>query len=125
MFYAILDRENCKMRLLNGALRFELPEGLSDVRYFFSVSQESLELYPWREGTMYILPKNGFVPQPPHRLGNFSIHELHWANLNPVRPLAKIKISPDDFPFLSQVRGHNNRVVQVRSRANPSGFPWL
>lgn len=125
MFYAILDRENFKVRLLNGALRFELPEGLSDVRYFFSVSQESLELYPWREGTMYILPNNGFVLQPPHQLGNFTIHELHWANLNSVRPLAKIKISPDDFPFLSQVRGHDNVVVQVRSRANPSGFPWL
>jgi hypothetical protein len=125
MFYAILDRENFRPRLLNGALRFELPEGLSDVRYFFSVTQNILEKYPWREGFIYILPREGFILQPPHPLGDFIIHELHWANLNPVKPLAKLKVLPEDFPFLSQVRRHDNAIVQARAKANPSGFPWL
>ena len=125
MFYAILDRENFNVWLLNGALRFELSEGLSDIRYFFSVTQEILEKYPWREGTMYILPKDDFTLQPPHQLGDFMIHEFQWANLNLVKPLAKLKVLPEDFPFLSQVHGHDNDVVQTRAKANPNGFPWL
>ncbi len=125
MFYAIIDRENFRPRLLNGALRFELPEGLSDVRYFFSVTQNILEKYPWHEGVMYVLPKDGFVLQSPHPLGDFIIHELQWANLSPVKPIAKIRIVPEDFPFLSQVRGHNNAVVEARAKGNPDGFPWL
>ncbi len=125
MFYAIIDRENFSPRLLNGALHFELPEGLSDVRYFFSVTREILQQFPWRKGVMYVLPKDGFVLQPPHPLGDFIIHELQWANLNPVKPVAKIKVSPEDFPFLSQVRVHDNAVVEARAKANPNGFPWL
>jgi hypothetical protein len=86
IFYAILDRDNFRPRVMNGALRFELPTGLSDVRYFFSVTNTVLSQYPWREGVMYVLPKDGFTLQPPHPLGDFIIHELHWANLNAVKP---------------------------------------
>jgi hypothetical protein len=125
MVYAILDREHFRPRFMNGALRFELPSGLSDVRYFFSVTRDVLEKNPWREGVMYLLPKDGFILQPPHPLGDFIIHELHWANLNAVKPLAKTKVSPEDFPFLNQVRGHDNDVVQARAKADPRAFPWL
>lgn len=125
MGYAILDRKNFRVRFMNGAVRFELPDGLSDTHYFFSVSKNTLEKNPWQNGVMYILPKDGFVLQPPHPLGEFIIHEFHWANLNAVKPLAKLKISPTDFPFLKEVRGHDNAVVEERMKANPSGFPWF
>jgi hypothetical protein len=125
LFYAILDRENFCPRLMNGALRFELPTGLSDVRYFFSVTQDILEKYPWRDGVMYLLLKDDFTLQPPHPLGNFIIHEFQWANLSVVKPLAKLKVTPEDFPFLNQVRGHDNDVVQARAKADPRAFPWL
>ncbi len=125
MCYAILDREKFRPRFMNGAVRFELPGGLSDVRYFFSVTQRILEKYPWRSGVIYLLPKDGFILQPPHPLGDFIIHEFQWANLNVVRPLAKLKVSPEDFPFLQQVCGHDNDVIEERMKANPSEFPWL
>jgi hypothetical protein len=133
MCYALLDRENFRARFMNGAVRFELPSsdqssgsnGLSDVRYFFSVTKEVLEKYPWRDGVMYVLPKDGFTLQPPHPLGAFIIHEVHWANLQSVKPLAKLRISPADFPFLEQVRGHDNDAVEERMKVNPAGFPWL
>jgi hypothetical protein len=125
MGYAILDRENFRPRFMNGAVRFELPDGLSDTRYFFSVTKNILEKNPWRDGFIYVLPKDGFVLQPPHSLGSFIIHEVHWANLNVVKPLAKLRISPQDFPFLKEVRGHDNAVVEERMKANPSGLPWL
>jgi hypothetical protein len=125
MFYAILDRENFHPRFLNGAPHFELPTGLSDVRYFFSVTQDVLEKSPWCEGVMYLLPRDGFILQPSHPLGDFIIHELHWANLKTVKPLAKLKVLPEDFPFLGQVRGHDHDTVQARAKANLSGYPWL
>jgi hypothetical protein len=125
MCYALLDRENFRPRFMNGALRFELPDGLSDVRYFFSVTQNVLEKYPWRDGVMYLLPKEGFILQPPHPFGDFIVHEFQWANLNIIKPLAKLRIRPEDFPFLPQVRGHDNDIVEERMKANPSGFPWL
>jgi hypothetical protein len=48
-----------------------------------------------------------------------------WASPVNVKPIAKLDITPDDFPFLSQVRGHNNAVIRERVKLNPGGFPWL
>jgi len=126
-FYAVLDRERYPLRMLNGALRFELPSGeLSDMRYFFSVTGEVLRQQPWREGVVYILPREGFRQgPPPYGLGGWRVHEPHWANPEPVRPLAKLRVRPTDFPFLERVRGHDDVQVMARAKANPYGFPWL
>lgn len=66
------------------------------------------------------------------------VHEEFWlhrpesrfddateARLEPVRPLAKLEVKPGDFPFLDQVRGHDNDLVAERAAADPFGFPWL
>lgn len=126
MFYAMLDRKRIKMRILNGCLRFELPSGgLSAPRYFFSVTQSVLDQSPFSEGTIYVLPKAGFVVQPPYKLGDWTVHDPHWACLSEVKPLAKLAIQPNDFPFLARVRGHHDETVMTRAKANPQGFPWL
>jgi hypothetical protein len=126
MFYAVLDRAKFRLRMLNAALQFELPQGrLSEMRYFFSVSRGALQQNPWREGVVYVLPREGFVQQPPYRLGPWTVHDPHWANPNSVRPLARVRVRPQDFPFLHQVRAHDDHELMERVRANPSGFPWL
>jgi hypothetical protein len=126
MFYAVLDRERYRVRMLNGALCFELLGELSDMRYFFSLTREVLDLYPWREGAVYILPRKGFQQgPPPYDLGGWRVHEPHWANPEPVRPLAKLRVSPTDFPFLERVRGHDDAQVMAHAKADPYGFPWL
>lgn len=126
MFYAVLDRAKFRLRMLNAALQFELTGGcLSEMRYFFSVSQEALEQYPWCEGVVYVLPREGFIKQPQYRLGPWTVHDPHWANANPVYPLARVQVRPEDFPFLHQVRAHDDEILMERVRANPSGFPWL
>jgi hypothetical protein len=43
----------------------------------------------------------------------------------PVKPLARLQVSPADFPFLDQIRGHDDQIQQERARANPDGFPWI
>ena len=50
-----------------------------------------LQQFPWRKGVMYVLPRDGFVTSAATSIRNFIIHELQWANLNPVKPVAKIK----------------------------------
>lgn len=125
IFNAVLDREHFRPRILSAVLRFALPEGLSDPRYFFSITDRVLAQHPWREGTVYVLPPRGFVQQPPYRLGRFVVHDPHFASPSPVRPLAKIRVGLHDFPFLNQVRAHNDTELVQRFTADPDGFPWL
>ena len=126
IFYAVIDRVNFRLRMLNGALQFEVAESWTRMHYFFSVTQEVLRRYPWREGTVYVLPSEGFVRQPPYVLGKHGrIYEPHYANPNPVRPLVKLRVTPEDFPLLAQVRGHDNDEVTANAAREPYGFPWL
>ena len=100
IFYAVIDRVNFRLRMLNGAMQFKTSEGWTQMHYFFSVTGSVLERYPWREGTVYILPVEGFTRQPPYELGKHGlILEPHWASLESVQPLAKLAVTPEDFPF--------------------------
>ncbi|MER3483041.1 MAG: hypothetical protein C4332_07735 [Meiothermus sp.] len=126
MFYAILDRTQGNLRILNSALQFELPDGsLSDTRYFFSISDHALAKKPWREGVMYLFPREGFVQQPPYIVQHWTVRDPHWASLKPVKPLAKLRVQPEDFPFLAQVRAHDDETLVRRFTADLRGFPWL
>jgi hypothetical protein len=126
IFYAILDRSLPGLRFLNAALRFEPEPGrLTSMHYFFSVTDGVLRSGQWRDGVVYILPKEGFVQQPPYELNGHRVHEPHWASPKPVRPLARIRIGPLDFPFLDSIRGHDNDDIARRSAEDPHGFPWL
>ena len=126
IFYAVIDRVNFRLRMLNGAMQFKTSEGWTRMHYFFSVTGSVLERYPWRKGTVYILPVEGFTRQPPYELGKHGlILEPHWASLESVQPLAKLAVAPEDFPFLAQVRGHDNEAVMANAARDPYGFPWL
>jgi hypothetical protein len=48
----------------------------------------------------------------------------HWISVKPVDPIAKLKVQPLDFPFLSKIHGHNNEKLAELSTTNPNGFPW-
>jgi hypothetical protein len=126
MYFAIVDRDNGVNSLVNACARLVAPDGTRQgPYYFFSIDADALAKGAWRNGTIYILPRATFEPQPlmPHPLGQVEVQQ--WASLVPVRPLAKLAITPADFPFLAQVRGHDFAVVAERARQNPDGFPWL
>jgi hypothetical protein len=126
IYFAILDRDQYAMSLTNGCFRVVTPTGVrSEPFYFFSISQTALQHQPWRTGTVYILPRATFEQQPPLPYPDSEIHVMHWASPEQVKPLAKVTITPDDFPFLSQIRGHDDMVQRQRASANPDGFPWI
>jgi len=124
IFYAILDRDAGSFGFLNAALRFGDGKGRwSPMRYYFSLSH-SAPAAPWRPGVVYILPPGGFRRQPPGRIGERSALEPHFARQAPVRPLAKLHVRPDDFPFLDRVARHDRERVDRRSVEAPYSFPW-
>ncbi len=127
IFYAVVNRKQFKLRMLNGALQFATSSGeWSDVRYFFSLTESVLKQHPWHDGTVYILPRDGFKQgPPPYELRGHLVLEPHWANPKPVHPTAKLRVTPEDFPFLEQVRGHDDATVMASAAHDPYGYPWL
>lgn len=126
LFYAVLDRGRYPMGLHNGCVRFKDSSGRYSIPYyFFSITQSALARKPWRSGVIYLLPRAGFVLDPQTSYAGYEMRVEHWASLEPVKPLAKLRVQPEDFPFLAAIRGHDNAVLNERMRVNPGGFPWL
>lgn len=126
IYFAILDRQRYAMSLNNAAVRRRHADGSSGApHYFFSISAQALAQRPFRAGWVYLLPRESFVPQPPLREPHGQIEVLQWASPVAVRPLARLAVEPADFPYLAQLRGHDDAVIAERARANPAGFPWL
>ena len=123
MFFAIVDRNRYAMTIVNAAIRLEGPATGSF--YFFSLTDGVLAKQPWREGFVYVLPREGFEEQALRRSGDSVIHSNQWANLQPVEPLARLRVRPTDFPFLTEIRGQDDEMLAQRAAANPDGFPWL
>jgi hypothetical protein len=122
IFFAIIDRSYSAF-LLNASIRIlELPGATA---WFFSITQSALDNQPWCDGTVYVLPRSGFVDDDVLELGGLHIQPSQVASSSPVHPLAKLQVTPADFPFLQQVRGHDDEVVQLRAAKNPGGFPWV
>lgn len=126
IFFAILNRrQHPGMSLFNSCLQVRYPTGLvDDPLYFFSITASALAQKPWCNGAIYILPRKPFVQEPPQIMQGAEIVFPHWISDVPVKPLAKLLVGPQDFPFLEQIHGHNDQKLQELSAANPSGFPW-
>ena len=67
------------------------------------MNQENLDSDIWSDGFVYILPGETASVRP--RAGSIRFDE--WASEQAVPAVAKLPVSPDDFPFLHQVSGHN------------------
>lgn len=124
MFFAIADRDRIGS-VTSACVRLADAEGhVSPPRYVFSVSRSALPHHPWRAGTVYVLPGDTFTPQPPLRFGEYEVRVPQLASLVPVRPLARVSVEPGDFPFLSQVRSHDDERLAEYARALETGAPW-
>lgn len=124
MFFAVVDRERV-MSITNACIGLEEDTGaVHGPLYVFSVSQAALASQPWRTGTVYLLPRKTFTTQPPMALGSSKIHIAQLASLVPVQPLAKLTVTAEDFPFLLQIRGHDDQRLQEYATALQTGAPW-
>jgi len=74
-------------------------------RYLFSIGSDPKAAESWATGTVYILPRETFVPTPDSR-------EL--TSTVPVRPRARLTVEPDDFPFRSKTLRHGKGATPNR-----------
>jgi hypothetical protein len=126
MFFALVERERYQLSLMNACFRVVKPSGQRSLPfYFFSITQAALPHHPWSDGVIYLLPQMTFEQHPRQHANNGVTYEImEWASLQAVQSIAYLRVSPDDFPFLAQVRGHDEAVIQEQAKANPDGWPW-
>lgn len=125
MFYAIVDRDRFDLTLNNGCISVLEPGGRRGTpHYYFSISRDALPERPWRNGYVYLLPADTFVEQPGGPYGGVTARVPQLASPVPVAPLARLRVSPDDFPFLEQIRGHDDERLAEYAQAVMAAAPW-
>lgn len=125
LFFAILDRDRYAMATSNACIRLVDEAGqISEPRYVFSISQPALRQQPWRKGVVYLLPKDTFVNQPSLQFGPYEVIFPQYASLVPVEPFARLEVTPEDFPFLKDIRGIDDSRLQEYGQAMQTGAPW-
>ncbi len=125
MYFAIIDRDRYPMSLNNACIRLADAAGvMGEPLYVFSISQTALQHQPWRTGTVYLLPRATFETQPAFPFGPFQVHVPQLASLTPVTPLARLTVAPEDFPFLTQIRGHDDARFEEYAHALATAGPW-
>lgn len=110
LFFAIVDQANYRGSLRNGCWVITNQKGASQRFYFFSLNRAMLAQGPWTDGTVYILPREGFT-----QTSRGVIRFDEWASDRAVRPLARLPVTPEDFPFLNQVTGHDEKESLIAS----------
>ncbi len=125
MFFAIVDRERYASSITSACVHLLDHLGVKQGPYYvFSVSRRALPHQPWRTGTVYLLPRSSFVNQEPMAFGTAEAHFAQLASLTAVRPLAKLTVAPEDFPFTAHIREHNEERFAEYGIALQTGAPW-
>jgi hypothetical protein len=100
MFFAIVGRKPYPYSL-NHDCRMD-SDGAGRIRRAYRFSTSTLHDEPWTNGMIYILPRDTFEQQRDSE-GRLS---FEWASRVAVRPLAKLTVTPADFPLLNDVQYH-------------------
>ena len=125
IYFSILDRKKYTMSLFNSCLSVQVSEDqLSDPLYFFSITHSVLLKEPWCCGAIYILPRQTFEQEPPQQAQGMTVVFPHWISSQKVKPLAILTVTHEDFPFLKQIHGHDDKKLTLLSDEDPNGFPW-
>jgi len=119
IFFAIVNRQKYTGSLRNACYRVVDRNGNASKLYYFALDLQFLRKRVWTDGMIYLLPKDSFE-QLVDDVGN-KLEE--WISFVPVRSLARIEVSPQDFPFINSVRvqhlsrpGQAINVVKVDAR---------
>lgn len=126
MYFAIVDRRNFQpLTLFNSCLYIRVsPKQMLGPLYFFSITSSALLQKPWCDGVVYVLPRAHFTQEPAQKILGAKVTFPHWVSAKPAKPVAKLRIQPQDFPFINEIHGHNDEKLSQLALANPNGFPW-
>jgi len=125
MFYAIVDRDRYRLTLNNGCILLMDAEGCPRLpHYYFSITRSALHRRPWRTGYVYFLPPKSFVEQPAGTYAGHVARIPQLASPVAVTPFARLQVAPNDFPFLAQIRGHEDDRLAEYAQAVMAAAPW-
>ena len=126
MIYAIVDRARFPITLANGCIMLLDSEDRSGTpHYFFSINGSVLPLQPWRTGHVYFLPADTFVEQPLDTYAGQAARVPQLASPIAVARVACLEVAPDDFPFLTAIRGHYDDRLGEYAQAVMNAASWL
>ena len=100
LFFAIVNNDGFTGSKRNGCLRVALPGNRLRKFYWFSLSEPMLrrnEAFCYR--SVYVLPRVTFTQ------GDIADE---WTSEKPVTPLARLEVTPSDFPFIDNVAVHSD-----------------
>ena len=103
MRFAILDKGKFNLTR-NGSVR--VGHGNRRIKcYHFELPKSNRENNPFTEGMLYITRPQDFPDKRPFPILNWFDAEIEeWGSTQPVSPLARIRVSPQDFPYLNKVQ---------------------
>ncbi len=101
IFYAIQDRSKLHGMIESGHYTEENDEtGEIKSEYVFKIPKKYQGTSPWKQGFVYIFNKNEFHPEEDDH-GNLS---GEWTSRKPVKPIAKLLVSSEDFRYLDKIQ---------------------
>jgi hypothetical protein len=101
MWFALLNRGEGFRSTRNGV--WSLRGNPRARQYFFSINTDQPDGTLLTNGWIYVLPPGGFTPEP--TFAGF-LQSGQLVNTNPVKPLARLAVSPLDFPFRDLIVRH-------------------
>lgn len=103
MWFAILDK-NKYGGTRNGCVRVGL--GAQRVKYYhFELPTSTKNDPPFANGTIYLAQASDFPDHRPYPLLDwFNAEVEEWGSIHPVKPLTKIRVTPQDFPYFDKVQ---------------------
>ncbi len=101
LFFACIPQARWPGSLRNVCLVVDAPDGKRARFYLFSINEQVLPHANWVNGMIYILRAEGFRPtaEGPARFDE-------WISEREAPIVARLPVSPADFPFLHSVTGH-------------------
>ncbi|MGZ4371632.1 MAG: hypothetical protein ACXVRK_04830 [Gaiellaceae bacterium] len=100
IYFACLRRDKGWTGTKNGSMG-QAGGPLYPRRYFFLHNRGSASPDRLGAGSLYLLSPTGFVADEP--LAG-AIDTAHLVSHEPVKPLARLDVTPDDFPFADRIR---------------------
>jgi hypothetical protein len=116
IYFACLRRDGAWTGTRNGSMG-TVGGPLYPRRYFFLHNRGSEAPDRFGPGTLYVLPLDGFVADAP--LAGV-VDTAHLVSHAPVSPLARIRVTPADFPFADRLAYYRNGESIVTSLVRAS-----
>ena len=103
IWFAILDKSKCHLTE-NGCVR--IGSGKKRIKYYhFDLPTDCKNDPPFVNGMIYLADAKEFPYRHHYPMLDWLDAEIEeWGSVNPVSPIARLQVKPEDFPYLDKVQ---------------------